>query len=230
MHKLIWLFGLLLFIKCGSPISSEEKETVLPVTESIPIKEAILAVPSYDYDTAVWTEMSTLIPDAILDLKYATSDNFVKKQMYDCPRCFMRKEAAQALKKASEAFKEEGYRIKFFDCYRPKPIQSMLWEILPDKRYVMPPWKGSMHSKGAAVDLTLVDKDGMDLDMGASFDFFGEIAYHTYKGHPTLIQENRSLLKNTLAEHGFTHIRTEWWHYSYKGKKYALSDWKWPCN
>ena len=116
-----------------------------------------------------------------------------------------------------------------FDCYRPRPIQQKLWDKVPNPSYVTPPSRGSMHNKGAAVDLTIVDTLGQQLDMGTTFDFFGKEAHHTYTAHSDTIQANRNLLKSTMESVGFSSIRTEWWHYSYKKKSYALSDMLWDC-
>jgi D-alanyl-D-alanine dipeptidase len=96
-----------------------------------------------------------------------------KKQIYDCARCYMRPEAAEQLRLIRDELKEKyGYGIRIFDCYRPGPYQQRLWDIVPDPNYVTPPNKGSMHSRGLAIDLTLTDKSGRDLDMGTPFDFF----------------------------------------------------------
>jgi zinc D-Ala-D-Ala dipeptidase len=176
-----------------------------------------------------FVEIIKLDPTIKIDIKYATEDNFVKEKMYNCGRCFLRPEVAQAIVKAHKQLQTKGLGIKIFDGYRPRPFQQRLWNKVPDDRYVTNPKKGSMHNRGAAVDLTIVNKNGMELDMGTPFDFFGEKAYHTYTDLPKQVLENRKLLKTTLASFGFKHIRTEWWHYSYTLKQYALSDWLWDC-
>ena len=108
-----------------------------------------------DYDTQKWTELSVLDNTITLDMRYATTNNFVKAQMYDCGRCFVRPEAAKAVAKAHKILKDKGYGgLKMFDCYRPRPYQKRLWDKMPDSRYVTPPWKGSQHTRGLAVDLS----------------------------------------------------------------------------
>ena len=149
--------------------------------------------------------------------------------MYNCGKCFLRPEVAEAIVKAQKKLEKKGYGLKMFDCYRPRPFQQRLWDKVPDDRYVTNPKKGSMHNRGAAVDLTLVDKNGKELDMGTPFDFFGEKAYQTCTDLPKNVLENRKLLNTTLESVGFKTIRTEWWHFSYTKKKYALSDWLWDC-
>lgn len=165
-----------------------------------------------------------------VDIRYATSNNFTKKKIYDCGRCYLRPEAAGALMAIQAELKEtHGYSIKLFDCFRPRPYQQRLWDAVPDPDYVTPPAKGSMHSRGLAVDLTIADKNGRELDMGTEYDFFGEEAHQDFKGLNPEVAKNRQLLKGIMEKHGFNSIRTEWWHYSYGKKSYPLDNWVWPC-
>ena len=185
---------------------------------------------SNDYDTKLWTELTSLDNTIQLDLRYATTNNFVNAKMYDCGRCFFRPEAAKALAKAHKALKDKGYGgLKMFDCYRPKPYQQRLWTKKPDPHYVMPPWKGSMHTRGLAADLTIVDKNGHELDMGTPFDTFSERAHSNYQNLPKNVLENRKLLRGSLAQVGFKGIRTEWWHFSFGSNTTSLSEWVWKC-
>lgn len=180
------------------------------------------------YDETLWHELVASDGFA-LDIKYATKNNFTKKQIYDCGKCFMRPEAATKLKVINEELKQKfGYSLKLFDCYRPGPYQQRLWDIVPDPDYVTPPHKGSMHSKGLAIDLTLIDKDGNELDMGTEFDFFGPEAHQGYD-HSEAVKRHRWILKSTMEKHGFGSIRTEWWHFSYRSKSYPLDNWVWAC-
>ncbi len=177
-----------------------------------------------------WTELVELAPDIQLDLRYATENNFVESQMYECGRCYLRPEVALAVAAAHEDLKTRGYGgLKFFDCYRPRPIQWELWKKIPNPQYVADPRKGSMHNRGAAVDLTIVDVNGNELDMGTDFDFFGKPAYHDYTDLPQEVLDNRQLLKSVMDEYGFRSVRTEWWHYSYRPVSYPLSDMMWEC-
>jgi len=182
------------------------------------------------FDTAAWIELQSIEPGILIDLKYATTDNFVKEQLYECGRCFLRADVAYALREVHRELKRSGLGLKMFDCYRPLPIQWKLWNKVPDPRYVADPRKGSMHNRGSAVDLTLVDAKGTELDMGTKFDFFGPEAYHDYTNHSREILDRRILLKETMAKHGFRSIRTEWWHYSYARRNYPVSKMEWPCD
>jgi D-alanyl-D-alanine dipeptidase len=182
----------------------------------------------YDYDTSRWQEIG-VENGILLDLRYAGERNFVKEQLYDCPRCFLRPDVAEALLKATDYFSKKGYRLKLFDCYRPRQVQERLWEKVPNASYVTPPAKGSMHNRGAAVDLTLTDQGNEELDMGTDFDFFGPRAHHTYQELPQSILANRTLLKEGMAKFGFKSIRTEWWHYSFRGQSFPLDTMQWLC-
>jgi len=164
------------------------------------------------------------------DMKYATSDNFLKEKVYDCDECLVRYKTAKQLIKANDSFKKIGYKINFFDCYRPLSIQKKMWEIFPDKRYVANPTRGSNHNRGSAVDITLVDDLGNELDMGTAFDFFGRKAHHAYQNLPKKVLENRSLLKSVMEANGFRSITSEWWHYNLaKSYQYKVSDFKTKC-
>ena len=185
----------------------------------------------------VWGQQSDFVrlkdlsPDFVYELKYATPDNFLKQAVYDYGECYLRKSTAEALVKANEAFKQLGYRIKLFDCYRPLSVQKKMWKILPGTHYVANPAKGSKHNRGAAVDLTLVDAEGKELNMGTPFDFFGKEAHHTYTQHSKEVLENRKLLKETLNKYNFKSIYSEWWHYEYRPEMQSkVENFEWQCN
>jgi len=169
--------------------------------------------------------------DFVYDLRYATTNNFLKAKVYDCAECYTRVRTAKALLEANKDFMQQGLRIKFYDCYRPNDVQHKMWAIVPNPQYVANPIKGSIHNKGGAVDITLVDSEGKELDMGTDFDFFGKRAYHDNTDLPDSILENRRLLKDTMKKYGFWSIRTEWWHYNLKsGSKQKIANFKWPCD
>lgn len=174
--------------------------------------------------------LRSLSNDFVFDMKYATPDNFLKQAVYDCGECYLRKSTAKALVKANEEFKSLGYRIKLFDCYRPLSVQKKMWKILPGTHYVANPAKGSKHNRGAAVDLTLVDAQGKELDMGTPFDFFGKKAHHTCTTLPKKVLENRKLLKDVLNKYNFKSIFSEWWHYEYRPEMESkVEDFQWQC-
>ena len=177
-----------------------------------------------------FVKLDDLSQNFIYDLKYATKDNFLNQKVYDCPKCFLRLKTAKAIINANEEFIKMGYRLKVFDCYRPHDVQKKMWAILPGTHYVANPKKGSIHNRGGAIDVTLVDLKGNEIDMGTSFDFFGKEAHHTYTNHSSQVQKNRDLLKNTLKKHGFRSIYSEWWHYEILGaRSEKISNFKWKC-
>lgn len=165
------------------------------------------------------------------DMRYATDNNFLKAQVYDCAECYTRVKTVNALLAANEEFRSKGVKIKFYDCYRPNSVQYKMWKIVPNPQYVANPVKGSIHNKGGAVDITLVTLEGEELDMGTDFDFFGKRAYHDNFDLPQEILDNRKLLKETMEKHGFWSTRTEWWHYNLQGAhKDPIANFKWECD
>ena len=227
LRQIIFIAGCTLSLSaCSLHKDTISFKTQTPLTDTA--QQKIVATEEIELENG-FTELISLESSIKIDIKYATTDNFVKEKMYNCGKCFLRPEVAEAIVKAQKQLKKKGYGLKMFDCYRPRPFQQRLWDKVPDDRYVTNPKKGSMHNRGAAVDLTLVDKNGKELDMGTPFDFFGEKAYQTCTDLPKNVLENRKLLNSTLESVGFKTIRTEWWHFSYTKKKYALSDWLWDC-
>lgn len=163
-------------------------------------------------------------PHIIIDLKYATSDNFLKQKVYDNPNCYILKILAQKLDKAQKLLEQDGLGLKVFDGYRPLAVQRKMWAIVPDSRFVADPNKGgSIHNRGAAVDLTLVDAQGVELEMPTPFDSFAGRASQ-YSKEPTAQERaNRMLLRHVMQEVGLNYIPTEWWHYQLPdGNKYPL--------
>lgn len=164
------------------------------------------------------------------EMKYATDDNFLKKVVYACATCLLRKEVADALQEANASLQSRGLRIKFYDCYRPLDVQKQMWALYPNPGYVANPATGSIHNRGGAVDITLENAEGQALDMGTGFDHFGQEAHHSYTGLPDTVVANRRLLKETMEAHGFSSIRTEWWHYNFgAAKSYPLSNFNMEC-
>ncbi|KFF05567.1 M15 family metallopeptidase [Flavobacterium reichenbachii] len=169
--------------------------------------------------------------DFVYDMKYATEDNFLKAKVYDCAECLLRLKTVQALVAANIDFMKKGYKIKLYDCYRPLSIQKKMWEIVSNPSYVADPKKGSIHNRGGAVDISLVDANGIEVEMGTSFDFFGFQASHNYTKLPKKVLANRKYLKEVMIKNGFNSFDSEWWHYNLKtGLKDKVSNQKWDCN
>ncbi len=197
----------------------------------IPVAEPKHAEIIPDYNTDEWDEITTAKSGIQLDLRYSTEDNFTDQIIYSCPRCFVRPELGKKLRRIQKDIKNRyGYGLILYDCYRPRPAQEKLWQIVPNPTYVTNPKKGSMHNRGLAIDVGLIGKNGELLDMGTDFDFFGKEAHHTFQGHKETVLKHRRFLKKLMEMHGFQSIRTEWWHYSLKNVKAHISDWQWSCD
>lgn len=164
----------------------------------------------------------------VTDVKYATTDNFTGKVLYPTDKVYIRKIVGDSLAKAHQyLLNNYNLRIKVFDAFRPISVQRTMWEIYPDDRYVADPSKGSRHNRGAAVDLTLIDSTGAELNMGTPYDNFTEMAHYDYSDLPDSVKANRELLRDVMIQFGFEPISTEWWHFDFKGwENFAIIDFK----
>ena len=161
--------------------------------------------------------------NVILDLKYASKDNILGRKIFLENQCFLLEEAAEKLLDAINIAKDLGYYFKIFDAYRPSYVQEALWNFDPNPNFLSDPKKGSPHTKGIAIDLTLVDLHGNELDMGTKFDDFTENAYHLSKDISKKIKINRRLLLSIMTLAGFDFYHKEWWHYQlFNTYKYPL--------
>lgn len=157
-------------------------------------------------------EVSAVIPDAVIDIRYATDDNFTGKQLYPVATCKLRRAVATRLAKAAAALREQGRRLLIWDCYRPTSIQKELWKRVPDPRYVANPKKGSRHSRGAAVDLALVDAAGKPVTLPTAYDDFSKAAHRVNALKGEQGAEARRL-ETAMKAAGFVPMPTEWWHF-----------------
>ena len=216
-----YFFILLISLSACHETYHEKKHKKLapkPVKKNIPKRQA-----------SDWVELQSLDSSFVYDIRYATINNFVHKKMYPCAKCYVRRVVAEALLKVQKELRTKSLRLKLFDCYRPGKVQKALWAMRPDPRYVADPKKGSMHNRGLAVDLTIVDANGKELNMGTTFDYFGKKAYHSYKKLPDTVLKNRLFLKNIMQKYDLEPITSEWWHYSYRKKTYPVAQWIWQC-
>lgn len=171
-------------------------------------------------------EIKKYIPDIALDIRYATTNNFMQHKMYDEARAFARLPVVLALKQVQADLKKKGLGLKIFDGYRPYAITVKFYEQARDTNFVADPRKGSKHNRGCALDLTVIDlKTGKELEMPTGFDSFQKRAYSTYMDLPKIEINNRAILKAAMEAHGFHEIPTEWWHFDFNGwEKYPLLD------
>lgn len=163
--------------------------------------------------TADIVDLKTVNPHIIVDMKYATEDNFTKRKLYDSNTCFLRKSTALKLDAVQKELEKMHLGLKVWDCYRPLSVQRIFWAILPDERYVADPKTGSRHNRASAIDLTLVDAQGKELQMPTGFDDFSPRADHQYQDLPVQAIKNRELLKRLMKKGGFIPLPEEWWHY-----------------
>ena len=148
-----------------------------------------------------------------IEMIYATADNLAGKVIYPTARCQLHRDAAACLRKAVELAALAGFTLRIYDAYRPPYAQFLLWEALPNGDYVRDPHLGSHHSRGVAVDLTLVDGNDQPLDMGTAFDAMHDKSHQFYPDLPVNVQRNRLLLLGIMLSAGFQAIPTEWWHF-----------------
>ncbi|WP_207455792.1 D-alanyl-D-alanine dipeptidase [Azospirillum sp. SYSU D00513] len=151
--------------------------------------------------------------DVDVELVYATPHNLTGAPIYRTQDCLLHPDAAERLERAIALARGIGLRLRVYDAFRPVEAQWRLWEALPDPDYVADPRQGSNHSRGVAVDLTLVGEDGQPLDMGTGFDDMTERSHHGRTDLSAEQQRNRALLLGIMAGAGWDHYRTEWWHY-----------------
>ena len=150
----------------------------------------------------------------VVDLRYATNNNFTKKQIYDKSICLLQEKTLKKLISANEEFNSLGYKIKIWDAFRPKHIQLYLWDLIKDRRFIASPYVNwSRHNRGSAIDITLVTMDNKELEMPTGFDTFSEKSYRNALDISENAKKNSELLSSIMIKHGFKTIDTEWWHF-----------------
>jgi D-alanyl-D-alanine dipeptidase len=171
-------------------------------------------------------EIKKIIPQIVLDLRYATTNNFMHRRMYTTAKAYARLPVVKALQQVEAELKTKGMGLKIYDAYRPYAVTVNFYEMAPDTNFVADPRKGSKHNRGCAIDLSLIDlKTGKELDMPTGFDSFSRKASANYMQLPPQQIANRELLKTVMAKYGFRVISTEWWHYDFTGwARYELLD------
>lgn len=171
-------------------------------------------------------DVASLLPTAVLDLRYATADNFTGKVLYPSARCLLRREVAARLVRASARLEARGFRLRLYDCYRPLSIQRTLWAAYPHAGFVADPKGGSLHNRAAAVDVGLSTPDGAEVEMPTRFDAFGPRARAgATVGIPARLRARRDLLRHAMEAEGFIVNPAEWWHYAARdARRFPLLD------
>lgn len=152
------------------------------------------------------------------EIRYATTYNFTGERLYPFPAAYVRNELIPYLEAVQEELAKQGLGLKIYDGYRPLPVQQKMWDLIHDERFVSnPAVNQGRHTRGTAVDVTLVDKRGMQLPMPSDFDEFSARAAVTYPGGTREERRNRDLLQRVMTRHGFLSYPDEWWHFDFKG-------------
>lgn len=189
-----------------------------PDVQFIPADRAAALKPD---DPKRLLELVTLDPAIRLDMRYATSNNFTGRVLYDAARAFLAAPAAQAVVRASKVAQADGFGLTIYDAYRPWRITKKLWDatpVGPKKEYVANPKRGSKHNRGCAVDLTLHDlQTGKLVEMPTEFDDFSEKAHRDYMNASAAAISNRARLARYLEAEGFLGLSNEWWHFDFTG-------------
>lgn len=163
-----------------------------------------------------------------IDLRYATSNNVCGEKLYKTSFCYLHKDAADAFLKAIAIAKNHNLKFKIFDAFRPIQVQKFMFDKFPDDGenggFVSNPKTGSTpHCRGVAIDLTLIDQDGNQLEMGSDFDEFSDLAFHNCEKISAKAKENRRLLFDIMKDAGFDFYSKEWWHYQlFEPRKYEI--------
>lgn len=165
-------------------------------------------------------DLEQFVPEIVLDIRYATTNNFTGEQIYDLAKAYARRPVAEALRKAQEELNTRGLGIKVFDGYRPYSATVKFYEVYRDTTYVASPYRGSRHNRGCAVDMTLIDlKTGKELAMPTAYDAFTKRAWPSTPLSDPEITRNRKLLIEVMTKYGFRVNSSEWWHFDFQGWK-----------
>lgn len=173
-----------------------------------------------------FVNLSFFNPRIILDIRYATENNFTGIPIYDKPLCFLRLSVAKKLDRIQNKIEKKGIGLKVYDGYRPQSCQKILWNYCSDKKYVKDPNIGSNHNRGAAIDLTLIDlHTQQEWIMPTEFDTFSEKSHRDCFDLPQIAIDNRQFLEDLMVEEEFIPLPTEWWHFDDKNwNQYPLED------
>ena len=230
---------------------TELKAEVIIPKQTVPKFEDKRSNPDDPSDATGFVSVSEYIPDAMLDIRYYSTYNFIGDRIngYEEPIAILSYETASSLKNAADILREKGYRIKIFDAYRPQSAVDHFASWANDssdtrmKQYFYPELDKSVlfdygyisyysgHSRGSSVDLTIFDMEsGKDVDMGGTFDYFGELSHPDYGGITDEQYKNRMILRDAMVNSGFYTCETEWWHFSLADEPYPNTYFTFPVS
>lgn len=168
-----------------------------------------------DREPGDFVKVKDYIPDLVVELKYATAQNFTNRVVYDFTEAYLRYSTVLKLMDVQGELREQGLRLKIWDAFRPLKAQEKLWYAKPDPNYVSNPWNGTnSHSRGHTLDVTLVNAEGKELEMPTGFDEFSTYADRDYSDCTDAAAKNAMLLQEIMEKHGFTGLQSEWWHFT----------------
>ncbi len=211
---------LLSFCLCFLPGNGQNKYGLNP-TDFVRYQSSVKDNPKKEL-----IDLEKFVPGLVLDIRYATINNFTGEKIYNLSKAYARKPVAEALKKIQLELKKEGLGIKIFDAYRPYKATVKFYEVYHDTTYVASPYRGSRHNRGCALDLTIIKLEtGEELHMPTGFDSFKKEAWPTSVVTDPIIKKNRAKLITVMEKHGFKVNSSEWWHYDFIGwKQYEVLD------
>jgi len=214
-HKFLLIIILILGITFSVFITKDKKPPISNITISYADS---LFVPEHELDYGL-VDINSLPSNFIIELRYASTNNFANKQFYPkIAKAYLQESTAEKLVAANEEFYKLGYRIKIFDAYRPQRYQYDLREAAKElnpktQGYIADPETGSHHNRGTSIDITLTDLEGRELNMPTAYDYFGPESGINYNGCTKEEKDNRELLGKIMEKHGFRRISSEWWHF-----------------
>ena len=215
-------FGLLILLACATAPAIPKNQYGLEVVRDLRTYQRLVAL---DPDKQL-VNVQREIPGVVIDVRYATANNFMHTPLYPIARVFLRAPAARALRDVQSDLARDHLGLKIFDGYRPYSITERMWEPIRNPDFVADPAKGSRHNRGAAVDLTLIDlTTGTELAMPTPYDDFTSRARQDFNDLPADVIANRAKLRDVMRRHGFDPLPTEWWHFDFRGwERFELMD------
>lgn len=221
INRPVKYFGIALLFFAASFYAAAQNKYGLKATTFLEYKASLNVNPDKSL-----VDLQKFIPGVVLDIRYATTNNFTGEKIYDLAKAYARKPVAEALKKAQAEFKAQGLGIKIFDAYRPYKATVKFYEVYHDTTYVASPYRGSRHNRGCAIDMTLIDlKTGQELKMPTEYDSFRKEAWPTTPVSDPVVKKNRDLIISVMKKYGFKVNSSEWWHFDFIGwQKFDVLD------
>lgn len=225
--RFIWIVLLIIGVSTSCQRTSVDTNLTVNKTENTTIVASNISqseTPKTDVETkslqveidgkqAELVAAKAIVPNLAEDLKYATADNFMRRKLYNDPKCYLLKETAEKLSLADKELSKRnpGFKLKVWDCYRPMSVQQEMWKEYTNTPYVANP-KTARHPRGRAVDITIIDASGNEVEMPTKYDDFSTKAHPNAPTTPKAAA-NRELLRSVMTSAGFTGVTSEWWHF-----------------